>query len=67
LRPGCRRLRRSRSLAGDLGRRLLDAGLFTKAPDSRDKRLLLIGLSDEAAERIRAYLAASGGLVGLAA
>jgi DNA-binding MarR family transcriptional regulator len=48
-------------------RRLLDAGLFTKAADPKDKRLLLIGLSDEGAERIRAYLAASGGLVGLAA
>lgn len=48
-------------------RRLLDAGIFTKAPDPNDKRLLLIGLSGEAAERMCAYLAATLGMAGLAA
>lgn len=48
-------------------RRLLDAGTFTKAPDPNDRRLLLIGLSDDAADRMLAYLAATLGMAGLAA
>jgi len=48
-------------------RRLLDAGVFTKGPDPNDKRLLLIGLSSEAAEGMRAYLTATLSMAGLAA
>jgi hypothetical protein len=48
-------------------RRLLDAGVFTKAPDPDDKRLLLIGLSDDAGDRMRSYLTATLGMAGLAA
>jgi len=48
-------------------RRMLAAGLFTAEPHPADKRLVVIGLSDAIAERIRAYLAASRALAGLAA
>jgi hypothetical protein len=47
-------------------RRLLDAGIFTKEADPDDKRILVIGLSGPAADRMRAYLVATHGLAGLA-
>jgi DNA-binding MarR family transcriptional regulator len=43
-------------------RRMLERGVFTSAADPDDKRLVLIGLSDEAVERIGAYLAAGYGM-----
>ncbi|MDQ4086922.1 MAG: hypothetical protein M3177_02740 [Pseudomonadota bacterium] len=39
-----------------LTRALLDAGHFTRRDDPADRRLVLLALSDEAAERMRAYL-----------
>lgn len=39
--------------------RFLDAGIFTRESDTEDKRLLLLALSDTAAMRLRAYLAAA--------
>ena len=48
-------------------RRMLDGGVFSRRSDPSDKRLLLIHLSDETAERMHAYLAATGALAGLAA
>jgi DNA-binding MarR family transcriptional regulator len=40
-------------------RRLIGCGFFLAEPDPRDKRRLLIALSDVAVERIRAYLTAA--------
>lgn len=40
-------------------RRLIAGGLFVSAPDPGDKRRLLIKLTEPAASRIRAYLAAA--------
>ena len=40
-------------------RRLLECGLFTRAADPDDRRLILLGLSDNAADRMAAYLAAA--------
>jgi len=37
-------------------RRLLQAGIVRSAGDPADKRLLILGLSDLAARRIKAYL-----------
>ncbi len=48
-------------------RRMLEAGVFRRRADPADKRLLLIDLTDETARRTHAYLAATGGLAGLAA
>ena len=47
-------------------RRLLDAGIFTREPDPDDRRVLMIGLSDQAAKRMRAFLVATHGMAGLA-
>jgi DNA-binding MarR family transcriptional regulator len=47
-------------------RRMLKTGIFLKKADPEDKRLLIICLSDAAAERIRAYLAAASSLAALA-
>lgn len=47
-------------------RRMLRTGIFLKKADPEDKRLLIICLSDAAAERIRAYLAAASSLAALA-
>ncbi len=38
---------------------LLDRGLLTRHADPEDERIVLIGVSDDAAENIRAYLAAA--------
>ena len=38
---------------------LLDRGLLTRHADPQDERIVLIGVSDDAAGRIRAYLAAA--------
>lgn len=38
---------------------LLDRGLLTRHADPEDERIVLIGVSDEAAERIRDYLSAA--------
>jgi hypothetical protein len=48
-------------------RQLLDTSILTKTVDPADKRLLLIGLSDDAARRMRAYFIATHGMAGLAA
>jgi DNA-binding MarR family transcriptional regulator len=40
-------------------RRLIEGGVFATEADPGDKRLLLITLSDPAADRVRAYLAAA--------
>jgi hypothetical protein len=40
-------------------RKMLRAGIFTRATDPDDKRLLLLGLSDDTAGRIDRYLAAA--------
>ena len=40
-------------------RRLIKAGVFAARDDPGDKRMLLIALSDPAADRIRAYLVAA--------
>ena len=37
-------------------RRLLESGVFTRAEDPQDRRLLMLGLSDAAAAAIAAYL-----------
>jgi hypothetical protein len=47
-------------------RRLLAAGLFTHQPHPRHKRIRLIGISPEAASRLRAYLAAVSAEAGAA-
>lgn len=48
-------------------RRMLEAGIFTRHDDLRDKRLSRIALSSDSANRIGAYLIATRGLAGLAA
>jgi DNA-binding MarR family transcriptional regulator len=40
-------------------RRLIDRGLLLRLPDPNDERIALIDLSDDAAERMRAYLTAA--------
>jgi DNA-binding MarR family transcriptional regulator len=47
--------------------KMLEAGVFVSGPHPNDKRLLVIGLSTATAERIRAYLAATLKLAGIAA
>lgn len=47
--------------------KMLTAGLFTAKPHPTDKRLVVIGLSETMAERIRVYLEATWALAGLAA
>jgi DNA-binding MarR family transcriptional regulator len=47
------------STALSVTRRMLSAGIFTSGPDPVDKRLLLLSLSDDAAERIDGYLRAA--------
>ena len=44
-------------------RKLLDAGIFLGAADAKDDRLLILRLSDDAARRIRTYLAATQGII----
>jgi hypothetical protein len=48
----------AQTTAFTITRRLLESGLFVAGEDSEDKRLVLIGLSDEAARALRAYLLA---------
>ena len=56
-----------RSTAHRWTRALIDRGLLTSGPDPSDDRITLIALSDEAAGRIRAYLASALSLSRLAA
>jgi DNA-binding MarR family transcriptional regulator len=46
-----------RSTAHRWTRWLLDRGLLSSQPDPGDERITLVGLSDDAAERVRTYLA----------
>ena len=46
-----------RSTAHRWTRWLLDQGLLSSHPDPGDDRITLVGLSDDAAERVRTYLA----------
>jgi hypothetical protein len=48
-------------------RRMLELGVFISCPHPTDRRLLVIELSEEIANRITTYLAATGALAGLAA
>jgi DNA-binding MarR family transcriptional regulator len=48
-------------------RRLLAAGIFHGHGDPEDRRLLVIRLADDAAERLGAYLAVAGARTGYAA
>ncbi len=46
--------------------RMIETGLLTRRADPDDKRLVLIALSDAAADRMRAYLAATHPMAALA-
>jgi hypothetical protein len=56
-----------RSTAHRWTRALIDRGLLSSHPDPSDDRITLVALSDEAAERIRTFLASALGLSRLAA
>lgn len=56
-----------RSTAHRWTRALIDRGLLSSGPDPTDDRITLVALSDEAAERIRAYLVSALSLSRLAA
>ena len=56
-----------RSTAHRWTRTLIDRGLLSSYPDPSDDRITLVALSDEAAERIRTFLASALGLARLAA
>jgi len=56
-----------RSTAHRWTRTLIDRGLLSSHPDPSDERITLVALSDEAAERIRAFLASALSLSRLAA
>jgi len=56
-----------RSTAHRWTRALIDRGLLSSHPDPSDDRITLVALSDDAAERIRTFLASALGLARLAA